>query len=177
MTSSWIKDHPLTEGWNCRDMNRGVHSLNFTRIHDKDKLYKDYTLAVHMMTSSMETFSALLALCGSPVNSPHKGQWRGALMFSLIYAWTSGWENHWDAVDLRCYRAHYDAIVMRCDTDSITVKSMISWHGMFSASLDLWRGSPPVADGFPSQRASNTLNWKAGYQGLNSPWNGWLVVT
>ena len=23
----------------------------------------------------------------SPVNSPHKGQWRGALMFSLIYAW------------------------------------------------------------------------------------------
>ena len=29
----------------------------------------------------METFSALLALCAgnSPVNSPHKGQWRGAL--------------------------------------------------------------------------------------------------
>ena len=25
-------------------------------------------------------------LCGSPVNSPHKGQWRGALMFSLICA-------------------------------------------------------------------------------------------
>ena len=34
----------------------------------------------------METFSALLARCGgnSPVNSPHKGQWRGDLMFSLI---------------------------------------------------------------------------------------------
>ena len=29
----------------------------------------------------MEKFSALLALC---VNSPHKGQWRGNLMFSLI---------------------------------------------------------------------------------------------
>ena len=24
---------------------------------------------------------------GSPVDSPHKGQWRGALMFSLIFAW------------------------------------------------------------------------------------------
>ena len=24
-----------------------------------------------------------------PVNSPHKGQWRGVLMFSLIYAWTN----------------------------------------------------------------------------------------
>ena len=36
----------------------------------------------------METFSALLALCEgihqSPVDSPHKGQWRWALMFSLI---------------------------------------------------------------------------------------------
>ena len=33
----------------------------------------------------METFSALLAIFAgnSPVNSPHKGQWRGALMFSL----------------------------------------------------------------------------------------------
>ena len=27
----------------------------------------------------------------SPVNSPHKGQWRGALMSSLICAWTNGW--------------------------------------------------------------------------------------
>ena len=27
----------------------------------------------------------------SPVNSPHKGQWRGGVMFSLIYAWMNGW--------------------------------------------------------------------------------------
>ena len=26
----------------------------------------------------------------SPVNSPHKGQWRGTLMFSLICAWING---------------------------------------------------------------------------------------
>ena len=31
----------------------------------------------------METFSALLAICAG--NSPHKGQWRGALMFFLPY--------------------------------------------------------------------------------------------
>ena len=30
----------------------------------------------------------------SLVNSPRKGQWRGALMFSLICAWTNGWVNH-----------------------------------------------------------------------------------
>ena len=29
----------------------------------------------------------------SSVNSPHKGQWRGALMFSLICAWINGWVN------------------------------------------------------------------------------------
>ena len=29
----------------------------------------------------------------SPVNSPHKGQWRGAMMFSLICVWINGWES------------------------------------------------------------------------------------
>ena len=48
----------------------------------------------------------------SPVNSPHKGQWRGALMFSLICAWTNGWVNNRDTGDLRRYRAHYDVIAM-----------------------------------------------------------------
>ena len=49
----------------------------------------------------------------SPVNSPHKGQWRGALMFSLIWVWMKGWVNNRKAGDLRHYRAHYDATVMQ----------------------------------------------------------------
>ena len=48
----------------------------------------------------------------SPVNSPHKGQWRGALMFSLICAWMIDWVNNREAGDLRRHRAHYDVIVM-----------------------------------------------------------------
>ena len=48
-----------------------------------------------------------------PVNSPHKGQWRGALMFSLICAWINGWVNNREAGDLRRSRADYDVIVMR----------------------------------------------------------------
>ena len=48
----------------------------------------------------------------SSVNSPHKGQWRGAWMFSLIWAWINGWVNSREAGDLRRRRAHYDAIVM-----------------------------------------------------------------
>ena len=47
-----------------------------------------------------------------PGNSPHKGQWRGALLFSLICAWIKGWVNSRDADDLRRHRVHYDVIVM-----------------------------------------------------------------
>ena len=52
----------------------------------------------------------------SPVNSPHKGQWRGALMFSLICVWINDWVNNREAGDLRRYRAHYDVIVMTTKT-------------------------------------------------------------
>ena len=48
----------------------------------------------------------------SPVNSPHKGQWRRALMFSLICGWANDWINNRDAGDLRRCRAHYDVTVM-----------------------------------------------------------------
>ena len=48
----------------------------------------------------------------SPVNFPHKGQWRGALMFSLIYAWINDWVNNREAGDLRRQHGHYDVIVM-----------------------------------------------------------------
>ena len=60
----------------------------------------------------MEAFSALLVLCVEihrwPVNSPHKGQWCRALMFSLICAWTNVWVTTRHASDLRCHRTHND---------------------------------------------------------------------
>ena len=46
----------------------------------------------------------------SPVNSPHKDQWHGALMCSLI--WINSWVNSRKAGDLRRHRAHYDVNVM-----------------------------------------------------------------
>ena len=48
----------------------------------------------------------------SPVNSPHEGQWCGALMFSLICVWINSWVNNREAGDLRRYHAHYDITVM-----------------------------------------------------------------
>ena len=70
-----------------------------------------------MMTSSNgNIFRVTGHLCGgihrSPVNSPHEGQWRWALMFSLVCVWINGWVNNREAGDLRCYRTHYDVIVM-----------------------------------------------------------------
>ena len=47
-----------------------------------------------------------------PSHSPHKGRWHGALIFSLMRAWMTGWVNNREAGDLWHYRAHYDVIVM-----------------------------------------------------------------
>ena len=67
-----------------------------------------------MVTSSNgNIFRVTGHLCGEfPVNSLHKGQWRGALMFSLVCVWINGWGNNRGAGDSRRYRAHYDVIVM-----------------------------------------------------------------
>ena len=46
------------------------------------------------------------------VNSPHKGQLHGALMFSLICARMNGWVNNRGVNYLRRHRAHYDVTVM-----------------------------------------------------------------
>ena len=48
----------------------------------------------------------------SPVNSPHKGQWRSVLMFTLICSWINGWVNNREAGDLKRHRANYDVTVM-----------------------------------------------------------------
>ena len=82
--------------------------------------YQDYLLAMilhFIMTSSNENIFRVTGLFvrgihQSPVNSPHKGQWRGTLMFSLIWARTNSWANNGDAGDLRRHSAQYDVIEM-----------------------------------------------------------------
>ena len=64
----------------------------------------------------METFSVLLAICAG--NSLVTGeflvqsQWRGALMFSLVSAWTNDGVNTREAGDFRCHHAHFYVTVM-----------------------------------------------------------------
>ena len=59
-------------------------------------------------------FPALLALLRgihrSPVNSPHKGHWHEALIFSLICAWINAWVNNLEAGDFGRHGVHCDVI-------------------------------------------------------------------
>ena len=64
-----------------------------------------------MMTSSNGNIFLLTGPFA--VSSPHKGQWCGASMFSLIYAWINGWVNNRETGDLIRHCAHYDVNVMR----------------------------------------------------------------
>ena len=63
---------------------------------------------INMMTSSNGNIFRV-------TGSLFKGQWSGALMFSLICAWIKDWINNCEAGDLRHHRAHYDVIVMNRD--------------------------------------------------------------
>ena len=85
-------------------------------IHSFDEIYCTPIKISPWWRHQMETFSELLANCAGnspvPVNFPHKGQWRGALMFALICVWINAWVNNRKAGDLRRYCAHYDVIVM-----------------------------------------------------------------
>ena len=96
---------------NILDTFKADHTQHIFTCH-ADWHYWGYGAWKHQI----KTFSALLALCEgnhrSPVDSPHKELWRGALMFSLICAWINGWTNNRDAGDLRRHRAHYDVTVM-----------------------------------------------------------------
>ena len=64
----------------------------------------------------------------SPVNSLHKGQWRRALMFSLICTRMNGWVNSREAGDLRSHRAHHDVIVMIIKDESVVFSNAYMEH-------------------------------------------------
>ena len=80
------------------------------------KTFSTVHTASYMMTSSNgNIFRVAGHLCGEftdPRWISAQGQWRGALMFSLICAWIDGCVNNREAGDLRRHRAHYDVIVM-----------------------------------------------------------------
>ena len=74
----------------------------------------------------------------SPTDSTHKGQWRGALKFSLICAWTNGWTNNRDAGDLRRHHTHYNVIMMVLATElDIFLESFFAFNYYEKRSVHL----------------------------------------
>ena len=79
-----------------------------------------------------------------PVDSHHKGQWRGALMFSLICAWTNGWASNQDAGELRRNCAYYDVTVILlyfipAANPATPVQQGHSWMFWCIQILQLWK--------------------------------------
>ena len=72
----------------------------------------------------------------SLVDSPQKGQWRGALMCSLICAWPNGWANKQDAGDLRCHRIHYDVTVMNHPNPLLCWMNFRKHQNIFALSIN-----------------------------------------
>ena len=128
--------------YSLKHISMGEHSLHISwRSTHLLNLYFLFSWWRHQMETSSASLAfgwgihrRLRGIHRSPVNSPHTDQWRGALMFSLICAWTGSWVNNQDAGDLRRHRAHYDVTVMWC-------RIVIQWSGQpwdlsaFNASL------------------------------------------
>ena len=66
----------------------------------------------HQMEIFLRHWPFVRGIHRSPVNSPRKGQWHRALMFSMICVWINGCVNNHEAGDLRRHRTHYDVTVM-----------------------------------------------------------------
>ena len=97
------------ENWNY-SLSREVWS-GLAMIHDEEN---PLGFCFMMMSSNGNIFRVTGHLCGEFAGprfySPHKGQWRGALMFSLICARINGRVNNGETGDFGRHRAHYDAI-------------------------------------------------------------------
>ena len=105
------------------EIHHGVE-INRTNLHDDVINWKHF----------LRNWPFVREIHRSPVNFPHNGQWRGALMFSLIHAWINDWVNNREAGDLRRQHGHYDVIVMYAvnttTTDNLAHQSSSSSAGM-----------------------------------------------
>ena len=105
--------HVLSRQWRCSWSSADIRCFNYiwvtnNFVHDDVIKWKHFP----------RYWPFVREIHRSPVNFPHKGQWCGALMFTLICARMNGWVNNREAGDLRRYLVHYDVIVMwllRCD--------------------------------------------------------------
>ena len=97
----------------------------------------------------METFSALLALCAGnspdPGEVPAQSQWRGGLMFSLIYVWIKGWVNNGETLSHPLW-SHFNA------TCTDPIGNNVRWSvWSFWQKVCKWHGCHFIEMGYGSQ--------------------------
>ena len=135
---------PMLASWTLLSSN-SIWALCFRKMRYLSHFFKTLIPDAHDTTTyyrriwwrhKMKTFSRYWPFVRwfhrSPVGSPHKGQWRGTLVFSLICSWTNGSVNNLDAGDLRRHRAHYDVTVIWCSwyNNILPPKHIYCSHGV-----------------------------------------------
>ena len=106
----WTKKHIYIASdlffWNMKSM---VQAFHLTDIY-KQQINKEWCICfmfccIMMTSSKWKHFPHyrpfVQGIHWAPVNSRHKGQWWGALMFSLICTWINSWVNNHEAGDFR----------------------------------------------------------------------------
>ena len=122
----------LTRTFLC---TRWFHAINtVTHIHDDVIQWKHFP----------RYWPFVRGIHRSPVNSPHKGQRRGALMFSLICSWIKGWLNNGEAGDLRRHRAHYGVTVMCCKYHTLHNDTLTPAPFLLACQLRVYRTPTPL---------------------------------
>ena len=131
--------------YHCLSLN----TINLIKSYQRDIEGSRDISSVTWWRHQMETFPPYWPFVRwirrSPVNCAHMGQWRGALMFSLMCAWTNGSANHRDAGDLRRHCPLYHVTVMSiyffniCCVTRHTILHATS--GTFKISLDFPKGN------------------------------------
>ena len=125
----------------------------------------------------------------SPVNSPHKDQWRGASMFPLICAWINGCVYNGGAGNLRRHRTHYNVTAMMLfQVPALTARSWLSgviwwavrgwsvhWGVWSSASRQTAVGPGQDSRSYIGQNRNMQVSFsKICHRGLLPRWLIWL---
>ena len=127
-SGSQIDLSPALPDGNIRDKRRQIMTLILAKSSCKQEKRDNVIKWKHFPRH----WPCVRVIHWSPVSSPNKGYWRGALMFPLVCVWTNGWVNGWDTGDFRLHHAHYHVTVMlrniwesRDSTTILKIKTML----------------------------------------------------
>ena len=143
--------------------------FDILRFHDDVSKWKHFS----------RYWSFVRGIQRSPLNSPLKGQWRGALKFSFIRVWTNGWINNRNAGDLGLHHTHYDtervSFVYIHTYSTCLLNRSFGRRSKKTSKLrvtGLCVGNSPETGEFPAQMASNAENvsiwWRHHYHGCGA---------